>query len=352
MTAVVEERGPQSRATSVLIPVFLPDPNPERVRLLARALESVNDQRFPDAVEILLVDDGSPTPVVSLLPALLPALGRHAQSVRVVRCARNGGVTHALNQGLKAARYPFIARLDADDAWRWGKIEKQFALFDADPDLTLTATGMVLVTPEGRELGTHVRPAAWDRLLDFVVRVGCPFPHGSVLARRDIYLALGGYPHLAAFDHCEDFALWCQWIRFFKPSMVEEVLYDYTVSSQAVSQRHGTQQARASDGLRAAFARLSLAQTLPGAIAAFAQATALSQVEAGLVAYRMWRHGLAVHLPEDAIAPLRAILPDRDVACTAPGPRALFPRAVVNGEPGPREETRPASRTVTAHPLP
>lgn len=341
-----------ARATSVLIPVFFRDADPDNVRLLARALESVQGQRFPDAHEIVLVDDGSPVPVASHLPVL----GRSAQGVRVVRSARNGGVTHALNQGLKAARHPFIARLDADDAWRPGKIEKQFALFDADPSLTLAAAGMVLVTPEGRELGTHIRPAAWDRLLDFVVQVGCPFPHGSVLARRDIYLALGGYPHLAAFDHCEDFALWCQWIRFFKPSMVEEVLYDYTVSSQAVSQRHGSQQERASNALRARFARLALAQTLPAALAEFASATGLSLVAAGLVAYRMWRHGLLVALPEAAVGPLRAILPDRDVEQGPADPRALLPRAVVAGERGAQDaDSAPGSASdwpaVIARPL-
>ncbi len=313
---------------SVLIPVLFRQGGAQEVRLLRRALESVHDQRFPGPFEIVLVDDGSPMPVATHMADL----GAAAGGVHIVRRAKNQGITTALNAGLVAARHPYIARLDADDAWRPTKIEKQLALFAADPDLTITATGMVLVTPEGKALGTHIRPAEWGPILDFVVDVGCPFPHGSVLARRDIYLALGGYPHLAGYDNCEDFALWSLWLRFFKPRMVEEVLYDYTVSPSAVSQVHGSAQARASDALRANFAKLGLAKTLPAAMTAFATALGLSNIEAGLLAWRMWRHGLAVRLPEAACAPLRAIMPDRDVACGAG--EGLSVGEVLGGEQG------------------
>lgn len=317
-----------SQDVTVLVPVFFRDAAPERVRLLRRALESVRDQAFPGAVDLLLVDDGSPVPVASQREALGPA----GAAARILRLPTNRGVTHALNSGLAAARHGLIARLDADDIWLNGKMAAQLDLFSVDPDLSLSATGMVLVTPEGRRLSEHVRPAEWGPILRFAVDVGCPFPHGSVVARRDIYLALGGYPHLASYDHCEDFALWSLWLRFFRPRMVEQVLYEYTVSPQAVSQTHGAQQARASGFLRQELAQLDLAERLPAAMAAFATALGLSVLEAGLIALRMWRHGLPVRVPEAALEPLRIILPDRDVDGLAHHPGALTPADMVLGE--------------------
>ncbi len=303
--------GAPSQDVTVLLPVFFRDAAPERVRLLRRALDSVRDQVFPGALDLLLVDDGSPVPVENHREALGPA----GAEARILRLPINRGVTHALNCGLAAAHHGLIARLDADDIWLPGKMAAQLDLFAADPDLSLSATGMVLVTPEGKRLSEHVRPAEWGPILRFAVDVGCPFPHGSVVARRDIYLALGGYPHLASYDHCE-----------------EKVLYEYTVSPQAVSQTHGAQQARASGLLRQELAQLDLADRLPAAMAAFAAALGLSELEAGLIALRMWRHALPVRMPEAALDPLRILLPDRDVDCLAHHHGALTPADMVLGE--------------------
>src|SRR5262249_16984074 len=153
-----------------------------------------------------LVDDGSPTPVEEIADAL----GAVADGVRWLRYPRNRGIAYALNWGIAAARGRFIARLDSDDVWRPTKIANQFPLFAADADPTITATGMDLVTPQGNTLSEHIRPGDWSGVLRFLVDVGCPFPHGSVLALRETYRVLGGYPLDAAQHHCEDFALWCQ----------------------------------------------------------------------------------------------------------------------------------------------
>ncbi|TCT06911.1 glycosyltransferase family 2 protein [Aquabacter spiritensis] len=340
---MLDERGAEP-AISVVIPVLLRRAEPG-IPMLRRALESVRDQRFPGPMEVVVVDDGSPRPVAEAQAALGPA----GIGVRFLRQTRNMGVTSALNAGLQAARHPLVARLDADDVWRPGKIERQAALFAADPDLTLTATGMVLVSPEGKTLAEHVRPADWEPILDFCVDVGCPFPHGSVLARRDIYLVLGGYPHLACYETCEDFALWSLWLRFFKPRMLREVLYEYTVSPGAVSQRHGDRQRKASDLLRADLRKLALSRTAPAAMAAFADALGLSLVEAGVVAWRMWRFGLAVALPEAAIPPLRAAMPDRDVEVRLSDPAAVEVRDVL--APRPQAGLARGGPIVRARPL-
>lgn len=292
---------------SVLLPVFFRDVSAEDVALLRRAIDSVHAQGHDGPVEILVVDDGSPTPVESLACEI----GEAARGVRWLRLARNGGIVGALNAGIAAASHGLIARLDADDRWLPGKLAAQMALFRSDPDLTITATGMVRVRPDGSEIETHVRPGDWPSILRFFVDVGCPFPHGSVVARREVYRLLGGYPHDAALRHWEDYALWGTWLRFFKPAMVEQALYEYRVSDQSVSSAHAEQQSLASQVVRRRFADLDLGRTLPSALPALADALAAPLDAAGQVAYAMWHHGQALALPEAALASLRTVLPDR-----------------------------------------
>lgn len=299
--------GQPELGVTVVLPVFLRDADPANLQLLKRALESVADQNFPGPYEILLVDD-SATPIEQLAPGL--GQKNPDAQIRFVRPDRNGGLVHALNRGLAESRHPFIARLDADDRWLPTKIEKQFELFARDPDLTITATGMTLVTPSGVPIEAHVRPGDWNGILRFFLEVGCPFPHGSVVARRDIYRLLGGYPH---FSHCEDYALWGTWLRFFKPAMVEEALYDYTVSTSSASARHAEQLREGSRKVNLAFHAVSPVGRVPEALQILADGLELGLIDAGTVAYRMWRHRLEVALPITAVDAVRTLMPDRIV---------------------------------------
>lgn len=302
---------------SVVLPVFFRRVSYAQTELLRRALESIIDQRYPCPMEIVLVDDGSPDPVESIAGQL----GSLANSIRWVRLKRNLGIVGALNAGIRAARYPLIARMDADDVWRSGKIEAQLAQFDADPELTISGTGMTRIGPSGAELDTHIRPGDWSGILRFFVDHGCPFPHGSILAHRDIYMLLGGYPYAAEFRHCEDYALWFTWLRFFKPAMVEQSLYLYRVSSDSVSGVHAEHQSDGSTIIRQRMAALDLADTLPNAMDELADALGARPHVAGRLSYTLWAHRGAMAIPEAALEPLARILPDRMIVrCDAAQP--------------------------------
>lgn len=305
-------------SVSVLLPVYFADASTEAGLLLRRALESVHDQRFPGEFEILIVDDGSPTPVESLMDIISPTLANRA---RWVRYPRNQGLVYALNTGLREARFPWVARLDADDRWVATKIEKQFSLIAGDPDLTIVATGMKRVKPDGTAVDEHIRPGSWRGVLQFFKDVGCPFPHGSVVARKSIWRLLGGYPHEPAVRHCEDFALWGRWLRFFKPAMIEELLYDYTVSADSVSGKFSAQQAQASGLVHGAFIRLDLVDVIPDTLPKLADTLGISVLQAGVLTYRMWHYRLAAKLPPDAEPLLRLLMPDRNVETVTQGSR-------------------------------
>jgi glycosyltransferase involved in cell wall biosynthesis len=300
---------------SIVFPVYFPEASVHGLILLRRALESIVDQRFPGPFEILAIDD-SPKPAVELFDLVGRSL---TDRIRWIRPHRNNGLVAALNVGLREAQYPLIARLDADDRWCPGKIEKQMSLFAKDPDLSIVATGMSLVDPAGKIFQRHIRPGDWKGILRFFVEVGCPFPHGSIVARKDIFQLLGGYSHDPLTSHCEDFALWGVWLRFFKPAMIEELLYEYTVSPTAKSAVNASALAQATGVVLDTFTRLNLSDRLPSALSSLANILGISLLQAGVLAYRLWHYRIAVRLPLDAIAPLRIILCDKNVCVVDEG---------------------------------
>jgi glycosyltransferase involved in cell wall biosynthesis len=183
---------------SVVIPV-----RDAESRLL-EALDSISAQTF-DNWECLVVDDGSRD------GSALVAEARAAADARFRTLSVGGaGLVAALNAGLRAARAPLIARMDADDISVPSRLEAQAALMRARPELALCSC-LVRMFPEesvgeGMKLYEEWLNSVVDEadiLRDFFVE--SPFAHPSVMFRRDAALDAGGY-----LDNGwpEDYDLW------------------------------------------------------------------------------------------------------------------------------------------------
>lgn len=105
---------------SVVIPAY------NRANTIGRALDSVLSQSVRD-IEVLVVDDGSTDSTAATVAAVTDL------RVAMLRHDSNKGAAAARNTGIRAARAPFIAFLDSDDAWLPGKLEAQMAALRAAP---------------------------------------------------------------------------------------------------------------------------------------------------------------------------------------------------------------------------
>lgn len=295
---------------SVILPVFWREYSHKDVLDLGTAIDSVMNQDYPEALELLVIDDGSACPIADTLVGTTYSTDVR---IRFIRLPRNNGLVNALNVGLMLAKHELIGRIDSDDYWLPGKIAKQLALLENDPDLTIIGTGMRQVFQNGQPEIEHIRPGGWGDILHFFATVGCPFPHGSILARRTIYHLLGGYSHDPHFSHCEDFALWGVWVRFFKPSILQEVLYNYTVSSTSVSSMHTEAQRLASRRVHQIFRDLGETGQFPVALQGLSEILHCSLFDAGRLAFLIWKYRAATNVPEEAVEYLRVLLPDRSV---------------------------------------
>jgi glycosyltransferase involved in cell wall biosynthesis len=88
---------------------------------VTRALASVLAQTFTE-FEILVVDDGS----TDATPEVLGGVVDHR--LRIVRLARNGGISRARNIAIRLARGEWVAFLDDDNEWAPKYLQHQLAL--------------------------------------------------------------------------------------------------------------------------------------------------------------------------------------------------------------------------------
>jgi glycosyltransferase involved in cell wall biosynthesis len=116
-------------------------------RLIGRAIASVQAQTRR-AAEIVVVDDGSTDGTAAVARKM---------GARVI-AQENRGVGEARNRGARAARYPWIAFLDADDAWHPAKLELQWPATQLRSSARLICTDFDYVSTAGVvERPNHMR---------------------------------------------------------------------------------------------------------------------------------------------------------------------------------------------------
>lgn len=120
----------ETAPVSAIIPCF------RCARTIERAVSSVADQSRRPA-ELLIVDDGSGDGTFEQLNSL--AARYPGGWVRIVALPENRGAADARNAGWANAAQPYVAFLDADDAWHPRKIELQHAYMAQHPEVALCA---------------------------------------------------------------------------------------------------------------------------------------------------------------------------------------------------------------------
>ena len=136
--ATTESPAQSDPGVSIVVPAY------NYAQYLEAAVRSVLAQDYRP-LEVIIVDDGSRDET--------PALGlRLAAETRLVRYVhqQNAGLSAARNTGIREARHPFVAFLDADDEWLPGMLSTVMAAYRSLPEDTgLVACSSRRVTAEG-----------------------------------------------------------------------------------------------------------------------------------------------------------------------------------------------------------
>jgi glycosyltransferase involved in cell wall biosynthesis len=184
------------------ISILLPVRNEER--LLPAALLSLERQSLADW-ELVAVNDGSTDATGSLLDT---AAARDPR-LRILHSPA-AGLVAALNTGLAACRAPLVARMDGDDICHPQRLERQAAFLDIHPEVALVASRVRHIPRRGLSDGMRAYEQWQNALLrhDDILRdlyVEAPFTHPSVIFRRTVVMAVGGYRDCG---WPEDYDLW------------------------------------------------------------------------------------------------------------------------------------------------
>lgn len=203
---------------------------------LAQAIESELGQTFAD-FEFLILDDGSSDSSRAIAERYA------ARDPRLRLIAReNRGLIASLNQLLVEARAPLVARMDADDICHPRRFERQVAFLAEHPDHGVVGTWTNDIDEQGKPYPLHTPPLPTSPEA-FLAHVEARLPliaHPTVMYRRDLVLAAGGYH--AAFRHCEDYDLWLRLANRTRIANLPEALLDYRHYAGQVSRRHAFEQ--------------------------------------------------------------------------------------------------------------
>ncbi len=207
MTAAAN--APSTHGPKPVVSVIIPTYN--AARWLEQTLRAVLAQTM-QALEIIVVDDGSSDRSTDLARAVAPA-------ARVLTQA-NAGVSAARNAGLAVAHGRYVIFLDQDDVWHPLQLERQVQWLESHPDCGAAVTPYRHWYPSGEAAhGGYALPATlWpvDTGLavspDFTGWVfhqflfDCWALTSGTLLRRDLVLASGGFD--VSLSYSEDWDLW------------------------------------------------------------------------------------------------------------------------------------------------
>ena len=185
-------------AYSVLMSVYSKE-NPAWLKL---AIESMQTQTLPTS-DFVLVCDGPLTP--ELDGVIAEKRRQMGETLTVVRLEKNMGLGNALNEGIRHCRNDLVARMDSDDIACLDRCEKQVAVFNEHPEVSI-CSGTILEFSETPEDADRRRmlPEGNEAIREFAKRRS-PFNHPCVMYKKSAVEAVGSYQH---FYRREDYYLW------------------------------------------------------------------------------------------------------------------------------------------------
>lgn len=224
-----DEKSMDIRCVSIILPTY------NRAHSIRRSIESILRQTYPHW-ELLVIDDGSEDHTEEIIEEIASLDAR----VRYYRQPQNRGVAAARNEGIRQARYEYIAFQDSDDVWKEDKLEKQMQVFDEQPGV-----GMVYCAYEGtRQDGSIVRvPDSSIATEDLQGNLYRKLLQKNVIGGPTAVICKECLDKVGVFDETvtclEDWELFLRLAKEYEIGYVEESLLIVDIREGGVSSRVG-----------------------------------------------------------------------------------------------------------------
>lgn len=220
---------------SVLMSVYYK----EKPEFLNQAIESIQSQTLPTD-DFVLVCDG---PLNGELDAVIAVKQQEmGASLNVIRLAKNGGLGNALNEGIRHCKNELVARMDSDDIAYPDRCEKQLAVFDTYPEVSICSGIVEEFTTDPRVVDTRrVPPETNEDIIEFAKKRN-PFNHPCVMYKKTAVEAVGSYQD---FYLLEDYYLWLRMLMAgYQGYNIQEPLLHMRAGSDMYKRRAGWKYAK------------------------------------------------------------------------------------------------------------
>jgi len=195
---------------------------------LSETIDSILNQSFPD-FEFIIVDDGSTDATADILSKYVLRDGR----IRVLGNGKQGRAA-SLNLGISLANGKYVANTDADDLAMPGRLEEEVAFMERNPEVGVLGSAFDVITNSGDVIDTIRCPLEDSQIRSAMLRCN-PICHSSVLLRKGIVLASGGYR--STFEPSEDYDLWLRLSEGSRLANLYNVLVRYRLHANQLSVR-------------------------------------------------------------------------------------------------------------------
>ncbi|WP_109123773.1 glycosyltransferase [Dyella sp. C11] len=193
---------------------------------LQKAVDSVFASTIP--VDLFIIDDGSRLPVEDFI--------QPSNRLRVVRLPANKGLVGALNAGLDlivSEGYPYVARMDADDACHPNRFARQLAFLEEHPDIDLVGSWARFLDESTGAVTMEYQPPTAPADVRRALYFNSPVLHPTWMVRACVFAQ--GMRYRSLYPAAEDYDLLCRLARSSSLGNLPEYLLDYTVSTQGIS---------------------------------------------------------------------------------------------------------------------
>lgn len=217
---------------SVLMSVYAKD-KPEYIKI---AIDSMLNQTIPPEQFVIVLDGKVPDTITAVVTEYE---NRYPQVFTVVALAENGGLGHALNEGLRYCRNELVARMDADDISLPTRCERELEMFVQNDGLDICGCNIdeFCGTPDNVRTSRIVPET--DVQIKRFMRRRQPFNHPSVIYRKSKVTSNGGYVEL---KRKEDFDLFSRMLsNDCHAANVGESLYLYRADKANYARRKSRQ---------------------------------------------------------------------------------------------------------------
>lgn len=200
----------------------------EPVEWLCKAIDSILNQTFTDFEFIIICDN----PMYKEGIVTLKEYETKDDRIRLIFNEENLGLTKSLNKGLAIAQGEYIARMDADDISKSTRIERQFLFCKKHPQIVALGTSVNIIDYDGKKKGS-MRHNTDPVILRSISVFESPIYHPTAFIRRIIDNAPFSYDE--HFKQAQDYALWAKLIGNHDVANIDDILLDYRITSQNVS---------------------------------------------------------------------------------------------------------------------